>query len=386
MRSVAYTLAQRHDVQVLCQINSNESAGLYNSSFGTRNFPPYLDGAIPVRGFSLSVMDRVLLFPAVLQLIPRLRRYFLPELKLLAHPAYRVVFAPKLAKAFGEADVVHMFGGEHLGRAALHAAVLADKPFVVTPFAHPGWWGDDPLNLELYRRADALVALLETEKEFYVSHGVDADKVHVVGVSPDLVTPQDPDGFRMRWGLNGPVVLFVGVKRAYKGFRALLEAAPLVWQRFPETRFVFIGPDVDGSADLFRGADPRIINLGGVDPIEKATAIAACDLVCLPSTSEILPTVFLEAWTLGKPAVGADIPTVREMLVGGGGGLVAGPQPAQLAEELLRLLMNPELRRNMGQTGRNLVTERYSAPAVAASLEAIYHRVLSDRNGRRSEL
>ena len=88
-----------------------------------------------------------------------------------------------------------------------------------------------------------------------------------------------------------------------KGAPAILAAAQSVWQKQPEARFVFIGPASPVEQEMFKSCDSRILYLGRVDPQEKADALAACDIFCMPSMSEILPTVYLEAWSLGRPGI-----------------------------------------------------------------------------------
>jgi glycosyltransferase involved in cell wall biosynthesis len=54
------------------------------------------------------------------------------------------------------------------------------------------------------------------------------------------------------------MVLFIGQKLTYKGFDTLIEAAPYVWDKHPETSFVFIGPHYPGSKEIInRLDDPR---------------------------------------------------------------------------------------------------------------------------------
>src|SRR5262249_18733850 len=147
--------------------------------------------------------------------------------------------------------------------------------------------------------------LVESDRAYLESLGVAAEKLHTIGVSPDLPPTVDPEGFRQKHGLEDrPVVLYVGRMMPQKGAKGLLEATERVWQRMPEARFVFIGPGTPESDAWFAQADPRILVLGKVSLQEKADALAACDLFCMPSLSEILPTVYLEAWSYGKPVVG----------------------------------------------------------------------------------
>ena len=157
-----------------------------------------------------------------------------------------------------------------------------------------------------------------------------------------------------------------------KGAKALLEAAPLVWEQAPNTQFVFIGPALPGSEKWFEQADPRIQYLGKVDIQTKADALAACDIFCMPSMSEILPTVYLEAWSYGKPVIGGLAHGLAELVEGNGAGLVSSQNPPELAGSLTRLLREPQQSQRMGMVGKQLVEQRYSVTAVTEALEILY--------------
>ena len=58
--------------------------------------------------------------------------------------------------------------------------------------------------------------------------------------------------------------------------------------------------------------EPRIRHLGVITDAEKSSALAACSLLCVPSTEESLGVTYLEAWSFGKPVVAADIPVLGE--------------------------------------------------------------------------
>ncbi len=274
--------------------------------------------------------------------------------------------------------VVHSLAGNYLGWTAQEAAQERGLPFVCTPFVHPHQWGDGPNDVAYYRRADAVIALVETDRSYLVEIGVPAEKIHVIGVSPELPNRTDAEGFRRKHRLgDAPLVLYVGRMMPQKGARAVLEAATLVWRRQPDARFVFIGPQTPDAEAWFRDADRRVLVLGRVDLQEKADALAACDVFCMPSLSEILPTVYLEAWSLGRPVVGGLAHGLPELVEGNDAGVCASQDPAAVAGALLRLLEDDDLRRRLGENGRRLVEREYSVGAVTASLLVVYQSVAS---------
>lgn len=112
--------------------------------------------------------------------------------------------------------------------------------------------------------------------------------------------------------------------------------------------------------------------LGAIDLQTKTDALAACDLLCVPSSQESFGAVYTEAWAMGKPVIGGDIPAVREVIADGQDGHVVAPEPTLLAERIARLLADPALRQQMGQAGRDKVQARYNWDILAEQTGQIY--------------
>lgn len=329
-----------------------------------------LDG-VRVQRLGLPRSERARLAPATLAYYPAMG---------WATPRLVAPFRSRLRPLVDQADVVHSvrIGRESLSLASADAARAAGKPFVFTPLHHPRWVGRRYRNyLDLYRRADAVLALTEAEKRALVALGVRSEAVTVTGVGPILAPRAAPEEFRRQHGISGPVVLFLGQHHRYKGFHALLDATPQVWTRFPEATFVFAGPSAARSERVFRARkDPRILRLGSVDLQTKTDALAACTALCVPSTQESFGGVFTEAWELGKPVVGCDIPAVRDVIDDGEDGLLVSQDPAAIAERLIYLLDHPGLADRMGEAGRAKVADRCSWPKLAEKTSAVYRSLL----------
>lgn len=342
----------------------------------------YADGPVPVTALTPKrAADRLRMLPAALRVVPRLQRVAYHPLHKLGYPGYRSVYLPRLRRLVERADVVHSLSNDYIGWTAQAAARERGIPFLVTPFVHPRQWGDGPNDVAFYRESDAVIGLVDSDTAYLRELGVNPERLHTIGVSPDLPPTADPEGFRKKHGLEGvPFALYVGRMMPQKGASAVVAAAPLVWQRFPDARFLFIGPASPSEAATFDGADPRIRYLGKVSAQEKADALAACDVFCMPSLSEILPTVYLEAWSHGKPVIGGRAHGLPELVEGNGAGFAAGQEPSEVADRLSRLLAEPELRARLGRAGRELVERNYTVDAVAGSLERLY-TALIERSG-----
>jgi glycosyltransferase involved in cell wall biosynthesis len=327
-----------------------------------------LDG-VPVDRLGLGWAEKARAVPAVAGYYGATRR----AAAALARP-----LLDRLRPRARRADVVHCVrvGREPLALASEAAAREAGRPFVFTPLHHPRWGGwRHRVYIDLYRRADRVIALTEAEKATLVDLGVRPDAIAVVGVGPIVAEQPDPAGFRSRHAVEGPLVLFLGQHFRYKGFAALLAAAPRVWRRHPEVTFAFVGPPVGRSERAFRDADPRVRRLGIVDLQVKTDALAACDVLCVPSTQESFGTVLTEAWSFGKPVVGGDCPATREVVDDGVDGLLVAQDADAIAERLTWLLDHGDDARRMGEAGRSKVEQQYAWPVLAGAIEKVYASV-----------
>lgn len=379
-RLVLNELARHHHVEVAAvqfeEFSVPERLKLLDDSLLLPSFESYADGDVPVHALTPTLSDRVRMLPVAARCLPRLGRHKFHALRRFGYPFYRRVYAPKLRALMDGVDVVHSIAGGYLGWTAQEVAREYGVPFVVTPYVHPGQHGDDPDSVAYYCRSDAIFALLETDRELLVDLGVPRELIHLYGVVPLLPETADGASFRRKHRLGKkPVVLFVGRMVEYKGITAIADAAREVWQSDPETQFVFIGPGSNDMKAALTAIDDRMHVLGFVSAQEKADAYDACTLFCMPSAYEILPAVYLEAWSYGKPVIGGPAHGLDALIEGNGGGLVAEQTGPAVASAIRALLSDPDRRAAMGQRGQHLVETHYSVDALVDVLDTVYESV-----------
>jgi glycosyltransferase involved in cell wall biosynthesis len=312
---------------------------------------------------------RTTMLPLVAHVMPGLARYAYGRSRPMAAELVARSVAPVIAHEARGADVIHMWAGDLLASAVIRAGELARVPVVITPFAHEGQWGYDRASVLAYQRADRVAALLETEATFYAGLGVAKHRIEVAGVCSPGVPALSRDEARQQLGVSGPLVLFLGARRPYKGFDLLLEAAPRVNAAHPAATFAFVGP---GERLQNVPAGSRVLDVGAVEEHEKALWLSAADLLCLPSQAEILPVSILEAWSAGIPVLTSDIPALRELVGRAGGGRCVARSADALARGLIEMLSSPDQLRALGALGHRTWQTRYTPSAVAASHEAMY--------------
>ena len=179
-----------------------------------------------------------------------------------------------------------------------------------------------------------------------------ADKC--VPIAPPVVVARPDLDAIARWrselGLTGrPLVGFAGRFVEEKGFDFLLRAIPEIVARIPGAAFAYAGDrdvayeDFYGACrELVRHAEPHLHWLGLIrDPQRLADFYAMCDLIAVPSRTDNLPLVPLEAMTCGTPCVITDIPGARMAIRWTGMGTLVTPQsPSALAEGICEVLSN----------------------------------------------
>lgn len=365
---LAQQLQATHLIQVATFWNHNRTDWLLGTTFNAHNQPyDYTVDGIPVHRLGLS-------WTAKLHMLPWLPLYYPWMTKALPPIAQEI--AKPIAALAQTSDLIHnvRIGREGLTYASLQVARRRDIPFVFTPVHHPRWVGWRYREyIKLYQQADAVIALTRAEAKILAGLGVADDRIHVTGHGPVLAPTADPNAFRTTYGIAGPMVLFLGQHYAYKGYRQVLEASHAVWAQHPDTHFVFVGPAVKTSEAIFTEfSDPRIHRLGAVSLQEKTDALAACDLLCVPSSQESFGGVYTEAWSFKKPLIGCKIPAVAEVVSDGRDGYLVEQSAAEVGDRILYLLNHPDRARALGEAGYSKVQQRYSWPCLGEKTLAVY--------------
>ncbi len=369
-------LAQRHRVTVASFWDQHRTDWLLGVTLTAPAAPrAYTLDRVAVQQITWSGAERWRLLPWVLV-------YYAFKQQAIAAISGRL--APKLAAIAPACNLVYhaRIGRESLGFASLALARQRDIPFLLVPYHHPRWVGWNYRQyLELYRQADAVMALTGHERQTLIELGVQPQRIFITGNAPVLAA-QPPAGiFSSRCAPSptapGPMILFLAQKYRYKGLEALLAAAPLVWQQHPDAWFAFVGPTTRFSERLFRQiADPRLVEVGAVSLAEKTAALADCTLLCVPSSQESFGGVFTEAWAMHKPVIGGPAPAVAEVITPGADGFVVAQDPAQIADHINLLLAQPELAAKMGQAGFTKVQTQFTWEALATKTEQAIEAVL----------
>jgi glycosyltransferase involved in cell wall biosynthesis len=169
-----------------------------------------------------------------------------------------------------------------------------------------------------------------------------------------------------------------------KGVPEFVDAAKRVQAEAPGLRFLLAGeielqhPDGMNEAALRRAAiDAGVEYLGYRTDLDRL--LPRVDLVVLPTYyHEGLPRILVEAAACGVPAVTTDWPGCRDAVENGVTGLLVPPRDvAKLADAILSLARNAEMRRRMGSMARQRAVQFFDVQGITSSHLRIYERLLT---------
>jgi glycosyltransferase involved in cell wall biosynthesis len=298
----------------------------------------------------------------------------------------------ELAGRLGElgADVLccHGYKANLLGRTA---ARRAGVPVVAVS---RGWTGEN-LKVRLYERldrftlgwADRVVCVSEGQAGKVRRAGVPPERVRVIrnAIRADRFAEPKPRYRELLQGLfSTPRDLIVGAAGRLspeKGFAVLVRAAVQVCRQLPDVGFVLFG---DGTLRERLQADIALAGLGSQFVLagmrgDLDAFMPYMDLVVLPSFTEGLPNVALEAMAAAVPVVATAVGGTPEVVENGVTGcLVPAGDVDALAAGIKRVLTSSE-RQAMGQRGRERVLRHFTFEAQASQYERLFSELACAR-------
>lgn len=178
-------------------------------------------------------------------------------------------------------------------------------------------------------------------------------------------------------------ILFVGRLEKRKGFDYLLEAYRLIKPEIPDCRLIQVGPGVrllkKYEKQIRQYGIPDVNFAGYVTYGDLARYYKTADIVCFPNTGwESQGIVLLEAMSTGKPVVASAIGGFMSVLTDGVEGFTTPPKDVEkIAEAILRLIKNKQLRQQMGSRGMARA-QQYDWSIIAGKLLDLYNKTLKN--------
>jgi glycosyltransferase involved in cell wall biosynthesis len=244
---------------------------------------------------------------------------------------------------------------------AFHGARAAVGKAILVPTAER----DAAIGLSIFRPVFSGVrALMYNSPEERAMIEARADNSHVpsvvVGVGSEVPPRPQPGRFRQKFGITGPFAVYVGRIDENKGCKELFDFfRSYLAEGGGRLSLVLIGNSL-----LPIPADARIRHLGFLDDSDKFDAMAAADLLIMPSYYESLSMVTLEAWALGKPVlVNGRCDVLKGQAIRSHAGLYFGTE-AEFVETLSAIEHNRWLSAGLGRNGRQFFRTHYDWPVI----------------------
>lgn len=169
---------------------------------------------------------------------------------------------------------------------------------------------------------------------------------------------------------DGRYILFAGHPFHLKGVDVLIKAFMRISERFPDYRLKIIGHCPDkAQRDEYQALAKGSRQVEIMSPMfyaELAEVIQNCTFLVLPSRSEAMGRVLIEAMACAKPVIGSNVGGIPEVIDDGINGLLFEPgDDADLAGKMARLLSDEALRARMGTAGAETVRKKFSSAKYA---------------------
>lgn len=232
--------------------------------------------------------------------------------------------------------------------------------------------------------ADRIVTSGEAIRRLVIAAGAHPDKVVAIPAGVDLAefSPSDTgDRIRREFGLGRPVIGSIAMFRGSKGHDLLIEAFGHLRMEFREARLLLVGEGIRRqwveSLARERGLNGWVTFTGFREDVPDL--LSAMDCFVLASTrTEGVPQSLLQAMAARVPVVASAVGGIPEVIEDGATGLLVPPgDPKVLAAAVGTVLKDSESARRRAETGRALVSARFSRDRVMERLVALYRELLA---------
>lgn len=238
-------------------------------------------------------------------------------------------------------------------------------------------------------RCHKLISVADAMTDLMVDAGVAPREKFVtihsgMNVDPFVHAVDHREAVRQKYGLRDEHVVVGKIARLFhlKGHADLVPAAKLVADRHPNVRFLLVGDGIL-RAELEQqieslGLKEHFIFTGLVPPTEVPAMIGAMDILVHASYREGLARALPQALIAGRPAISYDIDGAREVVIDDQTGyLVGAGQVADLADRMIRLVSDQELRQRMGREGQSRFTDLFRHETMTRRIRELYADLIS---------
>lgn len=236
------------------------------------------------------------------------------------------------------------------------------------------------------KRMDKVIAVSIKMRDTLRSLGVPDKKlvvIHNAIVVADYPPRVRSESVLERHGLKGrrPILGCIGRLSREKGQGVLCEALVKLSEKIPSACLLLIGsgPEQGVLREKYRRYSDRIIFVGHVKNVHDYLSVI--DLHVLPSFTEGLPNVVLEAACMGIPTVATAVGGTPECVIDGKTGILVPPGDSdRLAEAILRVVSDDAMRKTLGLNAARFIQEQFSFEHRVARIISVYDEIFEGHN------
>jgi len=193
----------------------------------------------------------------------------------------------------------------------------------------------------------------------------------VVGIGSHVPNNPQPARFRQKYNIRGPFAIYVGRIDLNKGCKELFE----FFQGYLKDPTGKLSLILIGNSLLPVPDHARIRHLGFLDDTDKFDAMAAADLLVMPSYYESLSMVALEAWALGRPVLAnGKCDVLKGQCIRSNAGLYYETY-AEFVGTLEAIEQNRWLAGSLGRNGRQYFKDHYDWPVIERKYLEMFERL-----------
>lgn len=234
----------------------------------------------------------------------------------------------------------------------------------------------------LYRFIDRVITVSKASRKFLTKSGVSSERIKVVynGISAETIKG-DISGIQLMKDsrTRQSHIVFIGSLIPGKGINYLINAMAQVIRKFKNIELLIVGdgPELKrlvNQAEKLDIGDSVHFNGYVNNPREY---INLANFLVLPSISEELPLVLLEAMRESKAVIATKVGGIPEVVQDSETGTLVEPEnSAQLAQAMLKLLQNPEKCKDMGKRSRKRLLQNFTVERMIKEVTSIYLDVI----------
>jgi glycosyltransferase involved in cell wall biosynthesis len=364
-RYIAERLARHVQVDVLTTCATDYVTWRNDLAPGTEQI-----AGITIRRFPVDHERSPIPFARLSELVFERTHSLADELKWLeAEGPASASLVTHIARGAADVDFFLFFSYRYFH--AFHGARAAASRAVLVPTAER----DPAIGLSVFRPIFSGVRALmynspEERQMIQAISGNEHVPSVVVGVGSEVPPNPQPGRFRQKFNVHGPFAVYVGRIDENKGCLELFRFFEAYTQAGGTLSLVLIGQSLVPIPN-----DPRIRHLGFLSDSDKFDAMAACEVLIMPSYFESLSMVALEAWALGRPVLAnGHCDVLKGQCLRSDAGLYYH-DAQEFTETLQTFERNRWLNVTLGRNGRRFFREHYDWAVIERKYLDMFERL-----------